>query len=121
MALGQSLTRLAASSLLLARQRLELASLDVEEELLRLGGLLAAAMVTALMLALALASAAAAFVIYFWDGARIAATVGVTAFFALAGALMAWRLARALREKPRLLAGTLAEMDKDRDHWRGQP
>jgi uncharacterized membrane protein YqjE len=121
MALGQSLTRLVASSLVLARHRLELASLDVEEELLRIGSLLAGALVTALMLALALASAAATFVIYFWDGARLAATLGVTAFFVLSGALMAWRLARAVRDKPRFLAGTLAELDKDREQWRDGP
>jgi uncharacterized membrane protein YqjE len=117
MALGQSVARLGATSLLMARQRLELASLDVEEELLRLGALLAGALVTALMLGLALASAAASFVIYFWDGARMAATLGVTAFFALSGVLMTWRLARALRNKPRFLAGTLAELDKDREQW----
>lgn len=121
MALGESLARLGASSLLVARQRLELAALDTEEELLRLGGLLAGALVTALMLALALASAAATFVIYFWDGARLAATLGVTGFFALAGALMAWRLARALRDKPRFLAGTLAELDRDGERLREAP
>jgi uncharacterized membrane protein YqjE len=113
MALAQSLARLGASALQTARQRLELAALDVEEELLRIGGLLAGVLVTALMLALALASAAATFVIYFWDGARLAATLGVTGFFALAGALMAWRLARALRDKPRFLAATLAELERD--------
>ena len=121
MALGHSLTRLAASGLQIARQRIELASLDVEEEMLRIGGLLAGALVTALMLALALASAAATFVIYFWDAGRLTATLGVTAFFALAGALMAWRLARALREKPRFLAGTLGELDRDLEHWRAEP
>jgi uncharacterized membrane protein YqjE len=117
MALGQTLTRLGASSLRMARQRLELASLDVEEELLRMAGLLAGALVTALMLALAFASAAATFVIYFWGGARLAATPGVTAFFALAGTLMAWRVARALRDKPHFLAATLAEMDRDLEQW----
>jgi uncharacterized membrane protein YqjE len=121
MALGQSLTRLAASALQIARQRVELASLDVEEEMLRIGGLLAGALVTALMLALALASAAATFVIYFWDGARLAATLGVTAFFLLAGVLMAWRLTRALQEKPRFLEGTLAELDRDLEQWRDGP
>lgn len=118
MALGQSLAQLGASSLKIARQRLELASLDVEEELLRIGALLAGALVTALMLALALAGAAASLVIYFWEGARLAASLGVTGFFALAGALMAWRLARALRDKPRFLAGTLAELDRDGERLR---
>lgn len=120
MALGQTVSRLGATSLLLARQRLELASLDIEEELLRVGGLLAGALVTALMLALAFAGAAATLVIYFWEDARLVATLGVTAFFALAGALMAWRVARALRNKPRFLAGTLAEMDRDCEQWRDE-
>jgi uncharacterized membrane protein YqjE len=44
--------------------------------------------------------------------------LGVTGFFALAGALMVWRLARALRDRPRFLAGTLAELDRDRHQWR---
>jgi uncharacterized membrane protein YqjE len=121
MALGESFSRLGASSLLLARQRLELASLDVEEELLRIGGLFAGALVTALMLALALAGAAATVVIYFWEGARMAASLGVTIFFALTAAIMAWRLARAVRDKPRFLAGTFAEMEKDRQAWRESP
>jgi uncharacterized membrane protein YqjE len=112
-ALARNLAQLGASSLLLARQRLELASLDVEEEVLRIGLLLAGALVTALMLALALSAAAATIVIYFWDGARVAAAVGVTGFFALVGVLMAWRLVIALRDKPRFLAATLAELDKD--------
>jgi uncharacterized membrane protein YqjE len=114
MALAQSLGRLAVSSLRTARQRLELAALDLEEELLRIAGLLAGTLVTALMLSLAFASAAAMFVIYIPDGARLAGTPGVTGFFALAGALMAWRLARALRDKPHFLAATLAELDQDR-------
>lgn len=121
MGLGRSLSRVAAGALQIARQRVELASLDVEEEMLRIGGLLAGALVTALMLALALASAAATFVIYFWDGARLAATLGVTAFFVLAGVLMAWRVARAVQQKPRFLQGTLAELDRDLEQWREAP
>jgi uncharacterized membrane protein YqjE len=121
MALGGNMTRLAAGSLLLVRQRLELASLDIEEELLRIGLLLARALVAALMLALALLAAGATLVIYFWDAARMTAAVGVTGFFTLAGVLMAWRLVSALRDKPSFLAATLAELDKDAQHLRGQP
>lgn len=121
MALARNLAQLGASSLLLARQRLELASLDVEEELLRIGLLLAGALVTALMLALALSAAAATIVIYFWEGARLAAAIGVTGFFTLAGVLMVWRLVSALRNKPRFLAATLAELDKDGQRLGEQP
>ena len=120
MALGQTLSRLGASLLLVARQRLELASLDVEEELLRLGALLAGALATALMLALALAAAAATLVVFFWDSARLAALLGVTGLFVAATLVMAWRLARALRDKPQFMAATLGELQKDRDQLGGQ-
>ena len=115
MALGQALSRLGATSLQLVRQRLELASLDVEEELLRLDALLAGVLAAILMLTLALAAAAAGVVAYFWDSARMAALLGVTGAFAAAGLALAWRVARALRDKPRFLASTLAELDKDRE------
>ena len=121
MALARNLARLGAGSLLLARQRLELASLDIEEEVLRIGLLLAGALVTALMLALALSAAAATIVIYFWESARMAAAISVTGFFTLATALMAWRLAVAWRDKPRFLAATLAELDKDAQQLGEQP
>jgi uncharacterized membrane protein YqjE len=117
--IGESLARLGSGSLLLARQRLELASLDVEEELLRVVGLLAGALVTALLAALALAAAASLVVVYFWDSARLAAMAGVTIVFAIAACMAALRLARAWREKPRFLAATLAEFDKDREQWTG--
>jgi len=98
-ALGRNFARVAAGSMLLLRQRLELASLEVEEQVLRLGLLLVRAMVTALLLALALFGAGATVIIYFWDAARLAAAVGVTAFFALAAVLAGWRFAAALRDK----------------------
>jgi uncharacterized membrane protein YqjE len=114
MALGQTLSRLGESLLLVASQRIELASLDVEEELLRLGTLLAGTLVTSLMLALALAAAATTVVVYFWDSARLAALLTVTGLFTAMGLAMLWRLSRALQNKPRFLASTLAQLDKDR-------
>lgn len=121
MALGRNFARFAAGSVLLLRQRLELASLELEEEVLRLGLLLARAVVTALLLALALFGAGATVIIYFWDAARLAAAVGVTGFFALAAVLAGWRLAAALRGKPAFLADTLAELDKDAQRLGEQP
>lgn len=121
MALGRNFARLAAGSVLLLRQRLELASLEVEEQVLRLGLLLVRAMVTALLLALALFGAGATVIIYFWDAARLAAAVGVTAFFALAAVLAGWRFAAALRDKPAFLAATLAELDRDAQRLDEQP
>jgi len=118
-ALGDSVARLGATSLLLLRQRLELVSLDVEEELLRDGLLLAGAVVAALLGALFLAALGALIVVLCWDTARIAALVGVTLAYGIAAGIAFSRLARAWREKPAFLAGTLAELGADGDKLRG--
>ncbi len=107
------MARVAGRSLLLLRQRIELASMDVEEELLRFAALLAGILAAVLLAALALAAAAAGLVVFYWDSARLAALGGVAAFFAAASGLVAWRLSCALRAKPRFMAATLAELDKD--------
>jgi uncharacterized membrane protein YqjE len=121
MAQGHVLTFARSTCPPAARQRLELASLDFEEELLRTCALLVAALATVLMGMLALAAAASAVVICFWDSYRLASVVGVMVFFGLVAGLMAWRLSIALRDKPRFLAGTLAELDKDRELGRDKP
>ena len=113
MSLGQTLSRLSASLWLVASQRLELASLDVEEELLRFAGLLAGILATALMFTLALAATASAVVVYFWDTARLTALLSVAGLFAVAAVALVWRLSQALRNKPRFMANTLAQLGKD--------
>jgi len=85
--------------------------------LLRLVGLVAGVLVTALLFTLALAAGAATVVVLFWDQARISALVGVTLFFGIAGALAAGALGRTLRDKPRFLDATLTELERDRELW----
>lgn len=113
MGLGRSLGSLGAGALLLVRQRLESAALDVEEELLRWAGTVAALLAAVLLAILALAGLAATVVVVFWDTARIAALLGVSAAFALGAVFIAWRVARALRDKPPFLSATLAELRRD--------
>jgi uncharacterized membrane protein YqjE len=113
--LGGGLRKLAAAYLAIARQRLELAALDVEEELLRAALLVAALLACVALAGLALAAAAATIVVLWWDSARIAALVCVTLFFFLAAAFVGWRVSLALRTKPAFLAATLAELRKDFD------
>lgn len=121
MALGRNLARLAATAVVLLRQRLELASLDLEEEVLRLALLLAWAALTALLGALALFAAAATLIILLWDVARVAAALGVTVFFAAAAGFTGWRLTGQWRDRPAFLAGTLAELDRDARRLGEQP
>ena len=110
MALSASLAQLASGLKLAARQHLELAALDVEEQAIRLGCLLAMAFAATLLATLALAAAAALVVVFFWDSARIPALLGVTLAFAGGAAWALWQLNRAWRAKPAFLAGTLASL-----------
>lgn len=119
MSLGDSLGRLGATSLLLARQRLELAALDLEEELAHTGSFLVGALVAALLGTLSLAALAATVVVLFWDTARITALVTVTVVFFAATAAAAWRCRSALRAKPPFLGTTLHELAKDGERMRG--
>jgi uncharacterized membrane protein YqjE len=113
MAPGPSLARLSMSALRIVRQRLELASIDVEEELLRLGLLLVAAMIAALTTGMALLLIASSIVIYFWDTAKWSALLSLCVVFSSLAAIMAWKLTTALREKPRFMAATLKELERD--------
>ena len=109
-----ALARLADALLGLARTRLELASLEYTEERRRVAAqlvLLAAGMGCVL---LALLFAAATVVIVFWDNHRIAAAVGVTLVFAIAGAFLLWRRTEVARTSPAPFGATIAELEKDR-------
>lgn len=120
MALAESLRALGAGLADAGRQRLALAALDVEDQALRAGQLLAALLAVAVLALLALAALAATVVVLFWDSARIAALAGVSLFFVAGAVLAFWRLQRGLRERPPLLAATLAELRKDVDQLAGR-
>ena len=113
MGIAPSWARLATSALRIARQGLELASIDFEEEALRLGLLLVAAIVTAFTTAIAILLLVGAIVIYFWDTARWTALLSLCAFFSCVAAVMAWKLNTAVREKPRFMAASLKVLRGD--------
>ena len=113
MGLGQSLSRLGAAGVLLVRQRVELAALDFEEELLRLLSFLGVSVAALFLAALAITAIAAAVVVYFWDSARVASLLGMSLVLAGASCGCAWWVRRALATKPAFLGGTLGELGKD--------
>ena len=120
MALADALSRLGRATLLVTHQRLELAALDLEEEVLCTARLLVGALAAALAAALALACAAAFVVVLFWDPARLSALAGVTLAFAAGAVWTARRVAAALAAKPRFLATTLAQLRQDRHALEGR-
>ena len=52
----------------------------------------------------------------YWDSHRLAALGGLTGFFMIAGAGLAWLALHKARTKPRLFDASLAELSKDRQH-----
>jgi uncharacterized membrane protein YqjE len=113
MALGECLRAVAATGALIARQRLELAALDVQDELAAWTRLLAGVLAVAVLAALALGAIGVAVVIALWDVARLAAVAGVALAYVV-GAALAWqRLLRAWAAKPPFMAATIDELRRD--------
>jgi uncharacterized membrane protein YqjE len=113
MGLGDSLRSVAATGALIARQRLELAALDVQDELGAWARLLGGILAVAVLAALALGALGAVVVIALWDVARVAAVVCVALAYVIT-AVIAWqRLLRAWAAKPPFMAATIDELRRD--------
>lgn len=113
-------SELLATVLAMGRTRLELLSVELQLELRRLAVLAALGFVALFAGAIGLVMAGAAVIIAFWDTHRVLAALGVTAgFFAICIAAVLL-LFRRLRRGPRLLAGTLGELQRDVETLRGR-
>jgi uncharacterized membrane protein YqjE len=111
---------LLAMSVGAVRTRLQLAVNDVEEEQLRLAGLLAHALM-ALFLLFAGVLLALAWLVLAVDAAHRVATLGALALLFAGGSLVAvLRLRRRIASKPPLLQATLAELERDCEALLGQ-
>jgi uncharacterized membrane protein YqjE len=110
----QSLTRAFATLVAMAQTRLELLTVEIQEEIQRAAALLLWAFVAALAAGIGLFLATLAVIFAFWDTYRVLAAVSMTVvFFAIAiGAALYLR--NQLRTRPRMLDGTLSELANDR-------
>lgn len=108
-----SLRLLADTLVATVHDRVELFSVELQEEKYRLIQLLG--WIGAVMFAAAMALAFASFtVVYlFWETARLAALAGVTAFYLIALVALAAAFRRYLARQPRPFAATLEEIRED--------
>jgi uncharacterized membrane protein YqjE len=118
MAITATLARLGATVAAMLRTRLELASVEIEEQVQRWTRNLMLSLLLLFLGAMAIVFLALLVIIVFWDSHRIAAALGMTALFALAAGVVGIQLRARLRSSPRLLAATLAELHKDIDGMR---
>jgi uncharacterized membrane protein YqjE len=114
MALTETLPRLIGTVLGMASSRLELASLDLEDELQWVIGTLLAGTAAVMLASFALLFGAFALVGLYWDTHRVAALMVAAGVFAVLAAGITTALLRFLHNKPRFLAATLAELEKDK-------
>ena len=114
--LFESLTVLAASLVAIAHTRLDLLSTDVEEDRERFTALLLLMLIAMFCLGVGVVLLTILLVVAFWDHHQLLVLAGLTSIF-LAGGAFAWSVARQkLKTKPRLFAGSMAELSKDRQH-----
>lgn len=116
-----SARNLLATLLALGRTRLELLTVELQLEVRRSVEVAAwlliaiqAAMIGLIMIAFLL-------IVIFWDEHRVLVASLVTGGFLLVACVAGLTVAGKLRRKPRMLAGTLAELSADAERLRGQP
>lgn len=113
MALTQTVGRIGTTLVAMARTRLELAAVEVQEEAQRLMGYVAWTLLAAFLGAGALMLAALFVIALFWDTHRLAAIAGVAGVFALAAILILLQVRARFAARPRMMSATLAELNKD--------
>lgn len=113
--------RTLATLLDIVQTRLELASVELEEERLRLGGLALAAACTLFFAFAALTAFTVALVLSCPPESRPAVLAAAGAVAVLVAAAAAWRWRHLAAARPPLLQATLAELRADGAALRGDP
>ena len=103
-----------------AETRARLAANEFEEQVLRLLEVGVWAAVALLFSTIALVFIALFVVLIFWDSNRLLAAGLVAAFFVAGGAVSVLMVRAGLAARPKFLAATLAELQKDREKM-GKP
>lgn len=113
--LTESLHGLLDTGLHSVQTRLELLAVEVQEEKLRVTGLLFNTLLAAVMLGFGLVFVAVFLTVLFWEEHRLLA-LGLSTAICLGGGLLAARnAARAFRSGTKLFSASLAELARDRD------
>lgn len=113
--LTESLHGLLDTGLHSVQTRLELLAVEVQEEKLRVTGLLFNTLLAAVMLGFGLVFVAVFLTVLFWEEHRLLALGLACVVFLGGGLLAATNAAREIRRGSRLFAASLAELARDRD------
>jgi uncharacterized membrane protein YqjE len=118
--LFESARNLFASVVTIVQTRLDLLTIEVQEEVQRAAVLLVWAFIGLLSALMALLLGAFTVIFVFWETHRVLAALCVTGFFAIIGIAAILVLTAKIRGKPRMLDATLTELERDRDRLRSK-
>ena len=107
-----SVKKLAATLVSIARTRVELLSVEIEEEVERLASLLFGAVVSLFFLGIAIILIAILIVAAFWEN-RLVALAFLALFFSVMGFFSASLFLKKARSRSRLFSQSLDELGKD--------
>lgn len=120
MSITAAVRRIGANVLDLARTRLELAAIELQEGAQRLFGYLAWAVAAAVLGLFALGLVILFVLVLFWDTHRLAAVGGMAVLFILGTLFAVMKLRAGLAARPPMLPATLAELRKDAAALKGE-
>lgn len=113
--LSSSLRGLAATVLELLQVRLELLSVEAQEEVLRVGALMVYGAIAVTFLSLGLTFLALLITVALWDSHRLLALGVFTALFLLTGGVAAWLARERVQSGTRLFSASIEELRRDRE------
>jgi uncharacterized membrane protein YqjE len=116
----ERLQRILATLVTLLHTRLELAAVELEDEVRRFAEILAWTLAGVLAAGFAVLLLALTIVIAFWDGHRLLAAGLVTLAFAGIAASAALVVRRKIATRPPLLAATIGELKRDANALEGR-
>ncbi|NIM42507.1 MAG: hypothetical protein GTN84_15165 [Hydrogenophaga sp.] len=113
--LSASLRGLAATIVELAQVRLELFSVEAQEEVLRVAGLVVYGVIALVCMALGLCFLAILITVALWDEHRLAALGAFTGLFLLVGLVAIGQARARVLRGSRLFSATIDELRQDRE------
>lgn len=113
--LSSSLRGLAGTVLELLQLRLELFSVEAQEEVMRVGALLVYGVVAVTFVSLGLAFLAMLITVALWDSHRLLALGIFSALFLSLGAVAVWLALQRVQSGTRLFSASIEEIRQDRE------
>ena len=109
----ESLRNLAKTFVALVQTRIELFASEIDEERTRLARIVVLALTALFCIGLAVVLCVLLVAVLFWEDNRLLALGVLAGFFALGGLAALLALRSAVRQRPKFLSATLAELRKD--------